>query len=286
MNVLSLFDGISCGRIALERANLPVSTYYASEIDKYAIKVSEHNYPDIIRLGDVQNWRDWDIDWSSIDLVLAGSPCQGFSFAGGQLAFDDPRSVLFFEFINVLNHIQAIREVDFLLENVKMSDWNVKVISEFTGVEPIFINSKLVSAQNRQRYYWCSWKASLPKNKGLKLQDIIEDHAIVDVDKSRPIDANYHKGGNLKRYFERGSRQLAFYNQELTDFRNLTPLECERLQTIPENYTACVSKMQRYKCVGNAWTVDVIAHLLSEMDMGDAHFQQSLFPLELSDVIK
>jgi len=131
MNVLSLFDGISCGMIALERAGIEVDKYYASEIDKYAAKVSEANYPDIIRLGDVADWREWDIDWPSIDLLIGGSPCQGFSFAGKQLAFDDPRSKLFFVYVDILNHIKALNpNVKFLLENVRMKKEYLDVITK------------------------------------------------------------------------------------------------------------------------------------------------------------
>ena len=157
MNVLSLFDGMSCGRIALERLGIPIDNYYASEIDKYAIQVSQANYPDIIQVGDIC---DLDPkDYMDVDLMLAGSPCQGFSFAGKQLAFDDPRSALFFEFIRLL---KEIKPKYFLLENVRMKKEFLQVISEQVsdcypeipfGIEPIFINSSLVSAQSRQRYY-------------------------------------------------------------------------------------------------------------------------------------
>lgn len=311
MNVLSLFDGMSCGQIALDRAGIDVDTYYASELDKYAIKVTQANYPDTIQLGDVEKWREWDIDWSSIDLLMGGSPCQGFSFAGKQLAFEDPRSKLFFVYVDILNHIKSLNpNVKFLLENVKMKRDYLDVISDQLGVEPVFINSALVSAQNRQRYYWASWGFEQPEDKGVVLVDIIED-GVVDRYKSWCIDANYHKGGNLKQYFEKSRRQLVFgvratvqknaehcFNgktptitaaagmgggnvplfstpdivmghkgkyidkDERLSFRKLTPIECERLQTVPDNYTAHVSNTQRYKMLGNGWTVDVVAHIL------------------------
>lgn len=155
MRVLSLFDGMSCGQIALRELGIVPEVYYASEIDKHAIKQTQLNFPDTIQLGDVIKWKDWDIEWNFIDLVLAGSPCQGFSFAGKQLAFDDPRSKLFFVFIDILNHIKSVNpDVLFLLENVNMKKSSMQIISEYCGVFPVNINSKLVSAQNRNRWYW------------------------------------------------------------------------------------------------------------------------------------
>ena len=167
MKVLSLFDGMSCGQIALDQLGIPVKKYYASEIDKYAIKVTQNNYPNTIQVGDVCNLKAED--YKDVDLIQAGSPCQGFSFAGKQLAFDDPRSALFFEFIRLL---KEIKPKYFLLENVRMKKEFLEVITDqlsqcyapedvdnqFLNVlgevrfEPIFINSSLLSAQSRQRY--------------------------------------------------------------------------------------------------------------------------------------
>ena len=179
MKVLSLFDGMSCGRIALDQLGIPVEKYYASEIDKYAIQVSQANYPDIEQVGDICNLDPKD--YQGVDLMLAGSPCQGFSFAGKQLAFDDPRSALFFEFIRLL---KAIKPKYFLLENVRMKKEFLQVISqqvsecypEITfGIEPIFINSSLVSAQSRQRYYWTNIPGiKQPEDRGIVLRDILE----------------------------------------------------------------------------------------------------------------
>ena len=170
MNVLSLFDGMSCGRIALERLGINVDNYYASEIDKYAMKVSEANYPDIIQVGDIT-----ELDLSTlpkIDLIMGGSPCQGFSFAGKQLAFDDPRSALFFEFVRC---VKELNPKYFLLENVRMKKEYLDVISEYMGVEPIMINSALVSAQNRVRYYWTNIPGiEQPEQRGIVLRDILE----------------------------------------------------------------------------------------------------------------
>ncbi len=171
MNVLSLFDGMSCGMIALDRLGIKVDNYYASEIDKYAIQVSQANYPDIIQVGDITK-----LDLSTlpkIDLVMGGSPCQGFSFAGKQLAFDDPRSALFFEFVKC---VDTLKPKYFLLENVRMKKEYLDIISEYMGVEPIFINSSLVSAQSRQRYYWTNIpNVEQPKERGIVLRDILED---------------------------------------------------------------------------------------------------------------
>lgn len=338
MNVLSLFDGMSCGQIALEKVGFQVDKYFASEIDKHAIKVAKANYPDTVHLGDVRDVKADDLP--QIDLLIGGSPCQGFSFAGKQLNFDDPRSKLFWEYVRLLKELQPKY---FLLENVKMKQESMDVITEALGVEPIFINSNLVSAQNRQRYYWTNIPVDgLPEDKGIMLKDILED-GCVDRDKSHCIDANYFKGGNLKSYFEKHRRQLVFsddglchvgdadlkghgyvrrvyhpdgkapslcaasggnlepkilqkargfnkggikaidgktpsittsswqHNNHLTfddglTWRKLTPLECERLQTVPEGYTAHVSNTQRYRMLGNGWTVDVITHILKGMD--------------------
>ena len=260
MNVLSLFDGMACGRIALERCGYKVDRYFASEIDKYAMRVAKANYPDIEHLGDVRSVETDNLP--DIDLLIGGSPCQGFSFAGRHLNFEDQRSRLFFEYVRILEETQPRY---FLLENVRMSKESERVISEFLDCEPITINSNLVSAQNRHRLYWTNISVDgLPDDKGIKLADIIES-GNVDRDKAHCIDANYWKGGNLKSYFEKNRRQLVF-GESVDDYRKLTPIECERLQTVPDNYTAHVSNTQRYKMLGNGWTVDVVAHILKNME--------------------
>jgi DNA-cytosine methyltransferase len=332
MRVLSLFDGMACGLTALKRAGVEVSEYHAFEMDKYAIQIAKKNHPEIIHHGKITEETDFT-QFKGFDLVMGGSPCQGFSFAGKQLAFDDPRSKLFFEFVRAVKETKCKH---FLLENVRMKKEYLDVISEQLGVEPVCINSALVSAQNRVRYYWCNWKVEQPEDKGILLKDILED-GVVDRDKSYCIDANYWKGGNLKAYFEKSRRQLVFEAKnkkevhifqkdidsprtfyetrteegkrirreikQLTgkdstprgpehkkyvcqphqkancivtvdsflnyvidkDYvvRKLTPIECERLQTLREdNYTEGVSNTQRYKMLGNGWTVDVITHIL------------------------
>ena len=401
MNVLSLFDGMSCGRIALERLGIKVDNYYASEIDKYAMKVSEANYPDIIQVGDVT-----ELDTSTlpnIDLIMGGSPCQGFSFAGKQLAFDDPRSALFFEFVRC---VKELKPKYFLLENVRMKKEYLDIISEHMGVEPIMINSALVSAQNRVRYYWTNIPGvEQPEQRGMVLRDILENKEIDGLSekaiaymnrgsekwsggktraehyikheskKSNCLTANMHKGvpygviavdkpkivaGAWRgRYYKDGVRQdhkgsvagktkqmlelrkdektntvttvqkdnvvvtfsedrIKKFKETLKDdpqpspngiiqlnnpshssgrvyspdgksptlmagnsgggkepvkinddvyWRKLTPVECERLQTVPDNYTNHVSNTQRYKMLGNGWTVEVIAHILQNMEI-------------------
>lgn len=353
MNVLSLFDGMSCGQIALNRAGIVPTKYYASEIDKYAITVAQANYPDTIQLGDITRWKEWEIDWAGINLIIGGSPCQGFSFAGKQLAFDDPRSKLFFCFLDILNHIKSVNpSVKFLLENVRMKKEHLDVITEKLGVEPVFINSALVSAQNRQRFYWCNWSIKIPKDKGINWGDVREcgvntenfyytEKAIQwlarhsrrktkplvvhgNNEKMQMIEASHHKKYSSQRFFGicdipeeseaigsmRGRRicpktlkrvdhrkdikpvqhiefrydgksnclstvgkdnlvvPFTLPNRIPADcffFRYITPIECERLQTVPDNYTNHVSNTQRYKMLGNGWTVDVICHILNQL---------------------
>ena len=434
LKVLSLFDGMSCGQLALQRLGIEVDTYYASEIDKYAIQVTQANFPETIQVGDVCQLKAED--YQDVDLILAGSPCQGFSFAGKQLAFDDPRSALFFEFIRLL---KEIKPKYFLLENVKMKQQFQDVITEqvsacypdFEGgdlfgsqIKPILINSALLSAQNRQRLYWTNIpNIEQPEDKGMVLRDILEDNFDSERDKSYCTDANYYKGASVEQYQKKSKRQLVskpkqvgiatdikghdilkrvyspdgksptlnsmgggnrepkvvsgawrarsvkdgkrvawketkpqqmlelrkdqksnsiglvqkdsvvvkdlveeerivvdkekrqlliaeatkkgytviedgdcfdisypnsktrrgrnmkykcnalttvnqnYMRFENLSWRKLTPLECERLQTVPDNYTNHVSNTQRYKMLGNGWTVDVIAHILNNMKL-------------------
>lgn len=179
MKVLSLFDGTSAGQVAIRRASLPLEEYYASEIDKYAIAVTQSRHPNTIQLGNVEKWKEWQIDFESIDLLLGGSPCQGFSIAGKQLNFEDPRSKLFFEYVGILKKIKELNpNVYFLLENVKMKKEFQDIISEHLGVQPIEINSALVSAQNRKRLYWTNIPGvEQPKDKGIMLKDIVHETA-------------------------------------------------------------------------------------------------------------
>ena len=284
MNILSLFDGMSCGRIAAERAGLKVDKYYASEFDKHAIKVSQANWPDIIQLGDVTKWREWSIDWAGVDLLIGGSPCQGFSFAGKQLAFDDPRSKLFFVYVDILNYIRSVNPVvKFMLENVKMKKEHLAVISDQLGVEPVFINSALVSAQNRQRYYWASWGFVQPDDRGVTLSDVLG--LPLDKFKIYQKDKPYKpRPGNIKATCLTGTANAAGNHSQMdvvvksgSDIpltstgridihsnpmvRRYSVAEFEMLQTVPVGYTSCVSNSQAYKMLINGWTVDVIAHM-------------------------
>ena len=358
MNILSLFDGISCGRVALERAKMPITKYYASEVDKYAIQIAKKNYPNTIHIGDVT--KVFAKNLPKIDLLIGGSPCQGFSFAGKQLNFDDPRSKLFFEFVRLLKETCPKY---FLLENVRMKKEFQDVISKELGVEPVEINSALVSAQNRRRLYWANFPIIQPEDKGILLKDIIhetvvkynrKDGVICELNKAvsicssdwRGINRNQNQNQNaifneLEKYkvpldqtfklldieckknkigqfgkgaqsgsvyqihgksvslcasgggrgaktglylfgvitpdrvnkrqngqrFSEGNKFYTLTAQDrhgiLTEgyIRKLAPIECERLQTLPDNYTDGVSDSQRYKMLGNGWTVDIIAHV-------------------------
>lgn len=436
MNVLSLFDGMSCGQIALDQLGIPVDKYFAAEIDKHAIKVAKANYPDMVHLGDVREVRtkhgglhamneNGVGELYDIDLLIGGSPCQGFSFAGQQLNFDDPRSMLFFEYVRLL---KALNPRYFLLENVKMKKESQDIISEYLGVEPIEINSNLVSAQNRKRLYWTNIPVDgLPEDKGIVLADILEPledigqehyHSMKavqymergndkwmqagnrradryeqtpDTQKSFTLTANIHKGvpynyfkdtrdavkgarivnrrldengkrkdndksikprarlelrkddkagclttvqkdsvvaktnssglqiageadikarESLRRVYDTEGKSPTLmastgghtqpkilqkgrgynkgglkakdgktptistsaweHNNHLTydegmSWRKLTPTECERLQTVPDGYTDHVSNTQRYKMLGNGWTVEIIKHIMKGM---------------------
>ncbi|MDB2441733.1 DNA cytosine methyltransferase [Candidatus Pelagibacter bacterium] len=388
MNVFSCFDGASCGQLALTKLGLPISNYYASEIDKYAIQVTQANFPNTIQLGDITK-----VDISQlpkIDLMMGGSPCQGFSFAGKQLNFEDPRSKLFFDFIKIRDKLKP-RYV--LLENVRMKKESEDIISDYMGCSPIKINSSLLSAQSRNRLYWfvelvdgnyVPINVNQPQDKGIVIKDILEELPFGDIpnylannwggeprgNKVKSIDdpkancltASMYKGqiptyikkiipkenpttskdglirvgsadlnghDYLKRVYskhgkapaltangggnrepkvgiarivnrrldENGTRkdyqlELPFtkvielrqddksnclttlqkdnvvVKEEVYAWRKLTPLECERLQTMPDNYTNHVSNSQRYKMIGNGWTVDVIAHILKGIQHG------------------
>ena len=291
MNILSLFDGISCGHVALEKAGIKVDKYYASEIDKYAMQVTQKNYPNTIQLGDVTKWREWNIDWKSIDLLIGGSPCQSFSVAGGGKGFSGT-SGLFYDYAYIYNHILKCNpKVIFLLENVVMKKEWKDVITDVMGVEPILIDSSLVSAQRRKRLYWTNIQnIEQPNDKGILLKDILEKNVdikyklsecmqrnkILYKDKGNGIIGHSGSGGQKGFIFSILNKMSTLcatdYKQpkQIIDnddecIRKLTPLEYERLQTLPDDYTEGISNTQRYKAIGNGWTVDVIAHIFKHM---------------------
>ncbi len=329
ITVLSLFDGISCGQLALQRAGIKVDRYLASEVDKYAIKITQKNFPNTEQLGNVKNV--WAKNLPKIDLLIGGSPCQDLSIAKvGRKGLDGERSGLFWHYVRLL---RTCKPKYFLLENVaSMSKDNKQKITEVLGVEPIMINSALVSAQQRKRLYWTNIpNITQPEDKGLVLADVLENGLPCE-EKAWAITASYcgailsdtlkrkrksmifnlynNKlnteksasfgtnpqcqtskcgqvvikpiqlvgGGQAQRIYDvkgksiylsanggGGGAKTGLYKIDLPDgkytIRKLTPIECERLQTLPENYSAGISNTQRYKCIGNGWTVDVIAHI-------------------------
>tara|TARA_R110000803_G_scaffold137958_1_gene204849 strand:+ start:18 stop:902 length:885 start_codon:yes stop_codon:yes gene_type:complete len=280
INVLSLFDGMSCGQIALERLGIKVDNYFASEIDKYAIKVTQANYPNTKQVGNVLGVKG--IDLPKIDLLYGGSPCQGFSFAGKQLNFEDDRSKLFFEFVRLIKECEPKY---FLLENVKMKKEHEKVITEHLGVEPILINSSLLTAHNRPRLYWTNIpNIKQPNNKGMLLKDIIDlqvnNYEYIPEAKTinRQYKKNYlqydingkgHGSQDQRAYYldnkhgclDTGASGKAKILEQDGRIRKVTRNEAERLQGVPDNYTNIVNKSQALKMLGNGWTVDVIAHI-------------------------
>lgn len=284
ITVLSLFDGISCGQVALERAGIAVDKYYASEIDKYAIQVTQKNYPNTIQLGDVTQI-DFKQFEGKIDLLIGGSPCQSLSIVQSKTRENlDGKSKLFFEYVRCL---KEVKPKYFLLENVASMTKECKdIISSYMGVEPILINSNCFSAQDRQRLYWTNIDVNTNNLKecDLKIKDILEtnvdekyflNYPLINIDLSKQVCAiadfknrEMHKrvfnpefkmhtlitcsgGGVLKKVYINGRA------------RKLTPLEYERLQTLPDNYTDCVSSTHRYSTCGNGWTVDVITYILN-----------------------
>lgn len=265
INVLSLFDGISCGQIALERAGIEVENYFASEIDKYAIKVTQSNYPNTKQIGNVIDIKVNDLP--KIDLLIGGSPCQGFSFAGKQLNFDDPRSKLFFEFIRLL---EETKPKYFLLENNRMKKEYQDVITSYLGVEPIKINSSLVSAQNRERLYWTNIPNVIqPEDKKIMLSDIVGYYDGIWV-----YPRGYNKGGVQSYKGKSPTITTSSWEHNFFIYRNgnkepFTVDICEKLQTLPVGYTIMLSKSKAIKHIGNSWTVDVISFIFSFLREGN-----------------
>ena len=277
INVLSLFDGMSCGQIALERAGIKVNHYHASEIDSYAIKVTMDNYPQTIQMGSVTELEDWELP--KIDLLIGGSPCQGFSFAGKQLAFDDERSKLFFEYVRLL---KELKPKYFLLENVRMKKESENVISDYLGVEPIAINSKVFTPCDRKRLYWTNIPFDTNiYDEGLVLSDIISDGCLEDITSkmyAKKIGTLSHKKAwSNVRTTDKVARCLTTAGQGVSNsgctnikigerFYRPTAKLSEKLQGVPEDYTCCVSNTQRHRMLGNGWTVNVISHIFEGLN--------------------
>lgn len=276
MKVLSLFDGISCGRVALDKLGVDVDTYIACEIKPEAIQVSKFNYPDIIQAGSVENMGvQWLVDNSydlfQVDLLIGGSPCQSFSNAGNKEGFDG-KSKLFYEFIRVLKEVKPRY---FLLENVKMKkEWQDIITNTLKEIYPetqvYNINSKLVSAQLRNRFYWTNIQGvKQPGDKNITLQSILES-GFTDRDKARAILESESRPLKTKskmwhRYKNAGFTTIVHENSidDIENIRYFTQTELERLQTLPDGYTSILSKNKAAGCIGDGWTVDVITHILS-----------------------
>ena len=273
MKVLSLFDGISCGMVALQRAGISVERYCAFEIDKKAIQISKRNHPIIEHYGDVTG-ASFN-QFSDFDILIGGSPCQGFSFLGKQLNFDDERSGLIKEYLRAL---ETIKPKYFLLENVKMKQEYRDAISGIMGVEPVEINSALISAQNRVRLYWTNIPSvEVPTPKEITLQDILES-GYADREKSLCLLESENRlnvawRDIYRRYKTKSIGQAVFFARDLDPDkggRMLTQIELERLQTLPPGYTQPLKRNEAAGLIGNAWTVDVIAHVLGHNNNANA----------------
>lgn len=301
INVLSLFDGISCGQLALQRASIPVNQYFASEIDKHAIKVTQHNFPNTVQLGSVVDVKAEN--FPKIDLLIGGSPCQSFSFSGkrnGMSTIDkqdvltleqylelkaqnfqfEGYSYLFWEYVRLLN---GVNPTYFLLENVKMSKKWEKVITNALQIEPIEINSKLVSAQNRRRLYWSNIPyKNQPTDKlvlAASIKETVDDfrHASTVKNSKAGKVVSFNNGkmptlttfcgspNGLGRPFWAKEEFILQKPFDYSKVKRITPIEAERLQTVPDNYTSCISDNKRYHALGNGWTVDVIVHILKNI---------------------
>ena len=294
MNVLSLFDGISCARRSIDIANIPVKNYYGSEIEKNAIFISKKNYPSIIRLGTVVDIKIGHPSYptENIDLLIGGSPCQDLSIAKkGRKGLDGERSGLFWEYVRIM---KEIKPTWFILENVaSMSDKDRDIISEAMGCQPVMFNASLVSAQSRKRLFWTNIKFELPVDRGIILKNILEPDGLGVIDQQYTLTetktglmgkvvSGMIKVGHIGKSDGQGNRVYSPEGKSCTlsangggggaktglynisqHIRKLTPIECERLQSLPDNYTQGVATTNRYKCLGNAFNCEVIAHILS-----------------------
>lgn len=289
MNVLSLFDGISCGQVALGRAGISVKTYYASEIDRHAIGVTAMHYPKTIQVGDVSIIRTQDLP--KVDLLMGGSPCQGFSSSGRGLNFDDPRSALFFEFVRVL---KECKPKYWLLENVVMKQEYQDLISNYLGQQPILLNSTLTSAQQRKRLYWANFDICIPQDQGIQLRDVLEDVTLNKASiigrrlNARGVRDDYNKDVPITQCLEVrpinrdksnclttvakdtvlsplpiGRHPRAF--DDKLPYRNYTKVERCRLMNLPDLYCESLSLNQTVKATGNGWEVGMITHIFKQL---------------------
>lgn len=272
-NVLSLFDGISCGQLALKRSGIEYENYFSSEIDKYAIKIIQKNFPKTIQLGDVNNLEDWNLP--KIDLLIGGSPCQNLSTAYSKnTGLYGEKSILFFKFVQALN---TFKPTYFLFENVySMSKKNKDIISSYLGVQPIMINSSLVSGQNRQRYYWTNIPITLPlTDKNILLCDVMDkNHNWRELGKwCFGYYGKIQRINMLSNYYSKMKTLTtknihpSMYVLKDGKMTTLTPIEYERLQTLDENYTFGIPNTERYKTIGNGWTVDVIKYIFDNLKL-------------------
>ena len=295
MNVLSLFDGMSCGQIALEKAEIKVDNYWASEINEKPIKVTQENYPNTIQIGNVTKIKyengiliteKGGFKAEKIDLLMGGSPCQGFSIAGKKLNFEDERSKLFFEFVRLKNEINPKY---FLLENVRMKDEIAEAIDELLGVKRVYIDSRDFTGHIRKRYYWTNIPIDKWESKNIKIKDIIDERIPFDKDINFFLNRTKYspnmsydgiitinpRDNNNKQTWQRGRVYdiegncpticASLFDLNITKdhktYRKLTISECEKLQGVPVGYTTVVKKNDAGEMLGNGWTVDVIAHI-------------------------
>jgi site-specific DNA-cytosine methylase len=281
MNVVSLFNGMNTGRQALENVGIKVNKYYSSEIKPYAIELTQHHFPDTIQVGDVTKWKEWNIDWKTIDLILSGSPCQDLSAAGKRAGINGSKSSLFFVFVEILEHIKKLNpKVLFLQENVgSASKLDVGIMSRALGVYPVRINSKLVTAQMRDRYYWSNIKTKetmfdivtdipQPKDKGILLKDIITSGK-VDRDKSlclieRYIGAVPKSEEAIQKFLinrvDFGSYTVVKENNLLRPFNKI---EMCRLQGFPDDYCDILTITKAGSLLGDGWTLSIIEHIFN-----------------------
>jgi DNA (cytosine-5)-methyltransferase 1 len=284
MNVLSLFNGMNTGRQALENVGIKVKKYYSSEIKPYAIELTQHHFPDTIQVGDVTKWREWDIEWSEIDLILSGSPCQDLSAAGKRAGINGKKSSLFFVFVEILEYIKALNpNVLFLQENVgSASKLDVGIMSRALGVYPVRINSKLVTAQLRDRYYWSNIRTKetmfdivtdipQPKDQAIMFKDIIIDGEVYR-DKSTALLEGYVSKNTYKdkgskseqRYLKsRDAKGICPIVYQGNIFRLVNQTEMERLQGFLDGYTSILSKAKAGSLLGDGWTLPIIEHIFS-----------------------